>query len=1148
MIGNITRGNNFRGLLEYLLYKEKSYCLDSNIELPREKSLLVPQERYLVHQYAYQFNQVATQKPELKRPVYHVSLSLPPGEHLTDEQWKQVGDRYLQQRGFGNCQYVLVRHNDRGHEHCHIVTSRVDRDGQVVEIDWDYYKSQEVIRPIERDYNLTQIENSWECDRSQRSQAEIQLLEIKQEPSVRRTLQQTIDRIAAQEPSMVELVEQLSNEGIKVQTHQRGETQIGISYQLDGISYPGYKLGKAYSFPGLQKHRGISFDRTQTKELINIAARSQQNEVKLEKTSELEINHPPARESIAVKEKEEIPQPEAVRLSTKTMAIKNFDVPVSQGEVADANGSESSETSVAIGTKIEDQLAQKNETTFLSERIELDMNRLAQQKAESNQDKDRDTDSLKNQDRLQQFNLELNAAIGDATGMFNTPVGKAVGNYLKLNQSWRNLERLRSEYDLHPTKELDRSIKAESKIVNNNVLDTIALTTEAIEPDLGKAVKSSVKLAKSWNELMASNQDYFENPSEQSRERFAKLAKQFRQDFRETLATTTSVIDPKVGKVLTNSLEIANQWDKLQELGQKNWQNPNDQTDLEMRNQAKKVLIEMSTAYLDLGGDQFSKQFKQQVKSYLNELWSVDPSESEQLQPEKIDLSKSQNNQSLPPSNQQHTALTKEKQIGLESTPARDRPHPMLAKIASFKKQPQQPTQAEPTWYGDKIKETAIALLNKYGQETRPGFTSTERDNYLISRQELGKRNHLNDSMSLRLGADCSRLSIFDFKNNRTILAVNFREDQSQQYFSRIDVNDHDKKHFQAFANQLKQLETRQQQRAIERQQQFEDSPRYGHAKEVARDLDLYLTNKGQKQTDNILTLNKDGFKLVRRDENNLEVTRNDGSLAFAVNDGKITQYDRNKLEDNLYKNIRAELKTNQVQLEPVSIEQQQRNQTRDYLGLTMRSYGMRDPHRNISYFQDNNLRMEHSYTHRTGAGFRHKLQVLDRTDNDRLILEYRAIEKSATIKSPDWLLEKEDLSSRNLKHIGKIGRETERLNNIRDLREAARAMVLEYGEREKGQLPIYGTYQNRDYSIEASRDRLVVRDRNSQRELLNCSNVPSDLRSEFTALANFQARDLEFFNQQHQQIQEHQRQRQQQQKLSRQRQLDRDRGMDMDL
>ena len=42
-----------------------------------------------------------------------------------------------------------------------------------------------------------------------------------------------------------------------------GYTRIGIvkgiSYQLDGVAFSGTHLGKAYTFPGLQKHRGVNY-------------------------------------------------------------------------------------------------------------------------------------------------------------------------------------------------------------------------------------------------------------------------------------------------------------------------------------------------------------------------------------------------------------------------------------------------------------------------------------------------------------------------------------------------------------------------------------------------------------------------------------------------------------------------------------------------------------------------------------------------------------------------------------------------------------------------------------------------------------------------------------------------------------------------
>ena len=42
----------------------------------------------------------------------------------------------------------------------------------------------------------------------------------------------------------------------------------GISYNLDGVALSGNQLGKAYTFSGLQKHRGVSYDQGRDNALI----------------------------------------------------------------------------------------------------------------------------------------------------------------------------------------------------------------------------------------------------------------------------------------------------------------------------------------------------------------------------------------------------------------------------------------------------------------------------------------------------------------------------------------------------------------------------------------------------------------------------------------------------------------------------------------------------------------------------------------------------------------------------------------------------------------------------------------------------------------------------------------------------------------
>jgi hypothetical protein len=170
---------------------------------------------------------------------------------------------------FDNNQYAVVKHSDTEHDHIHIVASRICLDGGVVDDSWDYYKSQETIRQLERNYSLETVAPSWETDKRAQTTGEHRQLKSKGNKSVRVQLQDLIDEVTQDNPSMPEFVERLQQQGVEVQV---GLTQTGfskgISYNLDGVALSGTQLGKAYTFSGLQKHRGVSYDQQRDNALI----------------------------------------------------------------------------------------------------------------------------------------------------------------------------------------------------------------------------------------------------------------------------------------------------------------------------------------------------------------------------------------------------------------------------------------------------------------------------------------------------------------------------------------------------------------------------------------------------------------------------------------------------------------------------------------------------------------------------------------------------------------------------------------------------------------------------------------------------------------------------------------------------------------
>lgn len=247
MIGKQVKGRGFRELLNYLFNKEGAQLIGGNMvgENPRE--------------LAAEFRFLKALNPRVERVVYHASLSVPAREKLDNKKWIAIAQDYLNGMGFDDNQYVIVRHVDRSHDHIHIVASRIKLTGECVHDGWDYRRSEELIRQLERDYQLEAAQSSWEKDRRSPTTGEWRQRQRTGEDSVREKLQDYIDEAAADCPTMPQLINRLKNEGIDVRVGHTPTGNHGISYQLDGIAISGTHLGREYTFPGLQKYKGVSY-------------------------------------------------------------------------------------------------------------------------------------------------------------------------------------------------------------------------------------------------------------------------------------------------------------------------------------------------------------------------------------------------------------------------------------------------------------------------------------------------------------------------------------------------------------------------------------------------------------------------------------------------------------------------------------------------------------------------------------------------------------------------------------------------------------------------------------------------------------------------------------------------------------------------
>jgi hypothetical protein len=279
VIANQLKNRSFRSTLEYALEKEEAFIIDSNMG------------GYNPRQLAREFGAARRMRPNFQRACGHIILSLPHREpshlqgeyheHLSDEKYALIARRWLKEMqflgdGLHKSQYVIARHQDTKHEHIHIIASRIRMDGSVVPDSWDYRRSEVVVRQLEQEFGLepTRCSNERVAEKVKQkhgiettvgersAQTKKQKHHFSGKPPVKQLLADAIDEATFDQPTVTELIARLQKLHINVHPSfsTKGKFKNAIAFSMNEVKIAGWKLGKAYSFPGLLQRRGVDYN------------------------------------------------------------------------------------------------------------------------------------------------------------------------------------------------------------------------------------------------------------------------------------------------------------------------------------------------------------------------------------------------------------------------------------------------------------------------------------------------------------------------------------------------------------------------------------------------------------------------------------------------------------------------------------------------------------------------------------------------------------------------------------------------------------------------------------------------------------------------------------------------------------------------
>ena len=181
--------------------------------------------------------------------VGHISLSFSPedGNRLRndDRLMVKIAYEYIEQMGIRDTQFIIARHTDRNHPHCHIVFNRVDNNGKTISDKNDRYRNEKVCKALTEKYGL------YMADGKEHVNTERLRPHDKAKYDIYEALKQELPKATSWE----QLREALHKQGIMTEFKysRTGGRVEGVKFIKGKHVFSGSKIDRKFSFANIEK-------------------------------------------------------------------------------------------------------------------------------------------------------------------------------------------------------------------------------------------------------------------------------------------------------------------------------------------------------------------------------------------------------------------------------------------------------------------------------------------------------------------------------------------------------------------------------------------------------------------------------------------------------------------------------------------------------------------------------------------------------------------------------------------------------------------------------------------------------------------------------------------------------------------------------
>ena len=235
MIAKIKTRESFAGIVDYAHDynndKKKARLIDY-------KDVCIISNKSIADSFTIQ----ASMRSKIAKPVKHISLGFSPNDaHLFtddkegDELMVRIAKDWMKGMGIGNTQYIIARHLDTEHPHCHLVFNRIDNDGNVISDSRERIRNMAVCKLLNKKYGLYVAPSKSKKIHEDR---------LRGYEAKKHKLRMDINNILDKSSNWEEFCRLLKEVGISIRffTSSQTNTIRGISFANHQISISGSKL------------------------------------------------------------------------------------------------------------------------------------------------------------------------------------------------------------------------------------------------------------------------------------------------------------------------------------------------------------------------------------------------------------------------------------------------------------------------------------------------------------------------------------------------------------------------------------------------------------------------------------------------------------------------------------------------------------------------------------------------------------------------------------------------------------------------------------------------------------------------------------------------------------------------------------------